>query len=440
MSDAIDCPHIGTYNPLSTQAKRDPEAYWRELRKTDPVHHFVLPEDEVARLSANPFAAEPTTEFWTVLRHSDVAYVLQNPQMFSSAQGPGPDRMVQSDDGGVLIFADGAVHLRQRRLAAKAFTPRALEVVLPQIQATMDHVIDAHADQGGMELRSAVGLPLSINTILRIMGLPAERADDFHAWGSAIFQTFGRDPAAIQAGAIALTELFGYLQPLIDAARTGDPATHGGHLDEGVMTALVRAEIEGTRLTDEEIQQIAMQLIVAGYETTSTAFLNGVHTLCTHPEQRQRFEAADEHGVTQAVEEILRFAGPQAGLFRTTNHDVQIAGCPVPKDAKVRAAFASANHDEDTFTAAHEFRLDREPAEVRSHLAFGLGPHACIGAALARAELRIAFETLFRRLPGLDLDPNRAPVRNSSMLTITGFSELYVRWDPAAVRPPHSTP
>jgi cytochrome P450 len=234
-----------------------------------------------------------------------------------------------------------------------------------------------------------------------------------------------------------LAELITYLQPVIDAARSGDPATHGGQLEEGVMTAPVRAEIEGTRLTDEEIQQTAMQLIVAGYETTSTAFLNGVHALCTHPEQRQRFEAADEHGVALAVEEILRFAGPQAGLLRTTNHDVQIAGCPIPKDAKVRAAFASANHD-GTFTAAHEFRLDREPAEVRPHVAFGLSPHACIGAALARAELRIAFETLFRRLPGLDLDPHRAPVRNSSMLTISGFAELCVRWDPATVRPPHS--
>jgi cytochrome P450 len=202
VSDAIDCPHIATYNPLSTQANRDPEAYWRQLRKIDPVHHFVLPEDEVARLSTNPFAAEPTTEFRTVLRHADVAYVLKNPQIFSSAQGPGPDRMVQSDDGGVLIFADGAIHLRQRRLAAKAFTPRALEVVVPQIQAAMDHLIDAHADQGGMELMSAVGVPLSINTILRIMVLPAERADDFHAWGSTIDQSFGGDPAAIQAGAM----------------------------------------------------------------------------------------------------------------------------------------------------------------------------------------------------------------------------------------------
>src|SRR5258708_5985000 len=147
-----------------------------------------------------------------------------------------------------------------------------------------------------------------MNRILGIMGLPAERADDCLAWGSAIFQPFGGDPAAIQAGAIALTELFGYLQPLIDAARTGDRATHGGHLDEGVMTALVRAEIEGTRLTDEEIQQIAMQLIVAGYETTSTAFLNGLHTLCTHPEQRHRFEAAAAHGVTPAASDLSRLS------------------------------------------------------------------------------------------------------------------------------------
>jgi cytochrome P450 len=109
--------------------------------------------------------------------------------------------MVQSGDGGVLIFADGAVHLRQRRLAAKAFTPRALELVLPRIQRTLDRVIDGHAAHGRMELMTAVGVPLSINTILQLIGVPAEMAHDFHRWGSALNRSFGGDLKAIEAGA-----------------------------------------------------------------------------------------------------------------------------------------------------------------------------------------------------------------------------------------------
>jgi cytochrome P450 len=160
---------------------------------------------------------------------------------------------------------------------------------------------------------------------------------------------------------------------------------------------------------------------------------NGVHALCGHPEQRARFEAAGPVRVKAAVEEMLRFAGPQAGLFRTAAGDVELGGCPLPKNAKVRAAFASANHDEGTFPDADTFDITRDPAELRAHLAFGLGPHACIGAALARAELAAAFETLFRRLPGLELDPDNPPERNTSKLTITGFTHLHLRWDPTRV-------
>jgi cytochrome P450 len=117
-----------------------------------------------------------------------------------------------------------------------------------------------------------------------------------------------------------------------------------------------------------------MQLIVAGYETTSTAFVNGVHALCTHPEQRQRFEAADAQALKNAVEEILRYVGPQAGLFRTASRDLEIGGCPILKNAKIRVAFASANRDEDAFTAAHALHLDRDAAELRAHLAWARTP------------------------------------------------------------------
>jgi cytochrome P450 len=219
---------------------------------------------------------------------------------------------------------------------------------------------------------------------------------------------------------------------LIDAIRTG--GSDDAELAEAVLAGLVRADDEGNQLTDDEICQVVMQLITAGYETTSTALANGVHALCDHPHQRSRFECAGPAGVRSAVEEMLRFAGPQAGLFRTAADDVELSGCPIPKNAKIRVAFAWANHDEETFRDAGSFDIARNPAELRNHLAFGLGPHACIGAPLARAELAAALETLFRRLPGLELDPDHPPQRNTAKLTITGFTSLHIRWDPGRAR------
>jgi hypothetical protein len=440
---------------MSPIVKQDPESYFRVLREQDPVHHFLLPEVAPGG-TANPLAAETVGEFWSVLRHADLTAMLTDPKTFSSIDGPGPDRMLSLVEGGVLLWADDPAHLRQRRLAAKAFTPRAVKLVEPRIQAVVDGVIDEYAERGWMEIMEALGLPLTIRTIVGIMGVPAERADDFRRWGNAIVATMGGDLDAVEAGMVGIMELFGYVQSLIDTVRTAggrepddtvrtaggrepDDTVRGGsedldpRLDEGVLAALVRAEYEGTRLTDDEIRWICLQLITAGYETTSTATANGVHLLCTHPDQRALFEAADSDGVKAAVEEIIRYASPLEGLFRTAGHDVEIAGCPIPARSKIRAVYASANRDPEAFTEADRFMVDRDIAELRGHLGFGLGPHACIGAALARAELRIAFETLFRRLPGLELDPDKPPVRNE-ILIINGFKELHVRWDPSQVR------
>ena len=434
-----------TYNPTSSEVKQDPEAYWAVLRETDPVHHFTLPPDELTAATGNPLAAEAVGEYWSVLRHADLTHLLQNPRTFSSLQGPGPDRMLSLVEGGVLLWADDPAHLRQRRLAAKAFTPRAVEQVVPRIQAVMDGIIDEHAERGSMEVMEAIGLPLTIRTIVGIMGVPQDKAEAFRRWGNAVVATMGGDLDAVEAGMVGIMELFGYVQSLIETVRTAggrepDDTVRAGSqdldplLDAGVLAALVRAEYEGTRLTDDEIRWICLQLITAGYETTSTATANGVHLLCTHPEQRALFEAADADGVKAAVEEIIRYASPLEGLFRTANADVVIGGCPIPANSKIRAVYASANRDPAAFADADRFRIDRDLAELRTHLGFGLGPHACIGAALARAELRIAFETLFRRLPGLELDPDRTPVRNE-ILIINGFKELHIRWDPSRVRP-----
>lgn len=417
------------YDPLSAESKQDPDAYWRVLRETEPVHHYVLEAEAAQRISANPLASRSTPEFWSVLRHADVLSVLDDPRTFSSVDGPGPEWMTPLIEGGALLFADDPQHLRQRRLVARAFTPRAVEKLAPQIQTTIDALIDKVADRGSMEILEDLSLPLAIRTIAAIIGLPEERDADFRRWGNAIVGAFGGDVTKLEAGFGALNELFAYLQSLIDGIRAGQDSTSEG----GILVGLVSAEVEGTQLSDEEIRLVCMQLITAGFETTSTATASAVHLLCSHPDQRAAFEA-DPAAVAPAVEEVLRHASPLEGLFRTTAMDTEISGCPVPKGSKVRVVFASANRDAAQFSDPQEFRIDRPEAELRSHLAFGFGPHACIGAALARSELRSVLHTLFRRLPGLELDASKPAVR-STALTINGFSEVNIRWDPTKALP-----
>lgn len=422
------------YDPMSPQVKQDPERYWRALRSDQPVHLFRLPPELTKEMSANPLAAEPTSEFYSVLRYADVREVLMNPKMYSSTQGPGPERVAPLGDGAALLFADDPVHLRQRRLAATAFTPRAVAQVIPQIQQTVDDLIDKVMHRGSMEVLRDLSLPMSIRTIAAIVGVPEDRVDDFRRWGNDIVAAFGGEASAVNEGFVALQELFSYAQTLIDAVRSGTEDSISPSLAGGVLAALVHAEVEGTRLTDDEIRMMVMQLITAGFHTSSTATANGVYLLCTHPEQRARFESGDAERQKAAIEEIVRYISPLEGLFRTCNEDVTISGCPIPKGSKIRAVYASANHDDAQFTDPGVFNIDRDPTELRKHLGFGLGPHACIGQSLARAELAVVFRTLFARLPGLEVDMDQPPVR-STVLTINGLNELHIRWDPTKARP-----
>jgi cytochrome P450 len=428
-----DSDVAGRYDPLSPAAKHDPESQWNVLQDTVGVHHFVLPEEAVAEISDNPLAAQPTTEFWSALKYEDVLHVVTNPRSYLSKDGPGPEFMISMVEEGVLLFADAPAHLRQRRLAAKAFTPRSVDRLAEPLQVLVDSLIDNIAAKGSMEILDDLSFPMAIQAITSVMGIPDARADDFRRWGNAIVGAFGGDGDSRDEGMEALGDLFECVADLIAAIRAGTEAEIDPALSEGVLAALVRAEVDGTTLLDEEILFMTMQLVTAGYETTSTAIASGIYLLCTHPEQRAIVEA-DPEMYKPAVEEILRFMSPLEGLFRTTAEDVELGGCPVPHGSKVRACFAAANRDGRKFQDADKFDILRDPEELKGHLAFGHGPHACIGASLARMELRRALETVFRRLPGLELDPDRPPTRNTA-LVINGFRDVHVRWDPSRVQP-----
>jgi cytochrome P450 len=413
------------YDPFDKAVKDDPHRWFDRLRAQCPVHHHRLEGVDLDRINANPLVARPTDEFWSVFGYDDCAAILQDPGRFSSKEGPGPERLMAMNDKGMLIYADDPAHMLQRRIANKAFTPRMVEALKAQIQAIADDLVDSIADAGEADVMADFSVPLTIRVITRILGEGEDRVADFWRWGNATIAGFGGDQAALEASFVAMMELFEFLMGIIGRRR--QMLADGLEPPDDVLTALIRADFEGATFTDDEILMACHQLLTAGFETTSTATGNAVYRLCTNPEQRAKLEG-DWSLLDTAVEEILRYDAPIEGLFRTTTEPVEIGGCPIPAGAKVRVMYASANHDEAHFTDASEFRIDRDPQEVRKHLAFGHGPHACIGASLARSEIRIGLRTLLGRLPGLRLDPTSPPVRNTSLF-ITGFSSVPVVWD-----------
>jgi cytochrome P450 len=422
---------VQDYDPLSEDAKLNADAHYARLHERCPVHHYVLAEKDVKRIEASPLVANPTHEFWTVTRYQDCVQLLNDPHRYPSGQGPGPERMGVWTEGGMLIFGDPPAHIRQRRISAKAFTPKAVAAVESRIQAIADDLLDGLAMRGGAELLEEFTVQLSIRTIALILGVGADRVADFWRWGNGIVSAFGSDTEAAQEQFTAIMELFAFFQDRIDERRAMLAA--GEKLPEDTLTGLIVAESDGTRFDDEEIKNACMQIVVAGFETTATGIANGIHLLDNHPEEKRKLQE-NPSLLPVAVEEIVRVASPLEGLFRTTVGATEIGGLPIPDDAKVRVMFAAANRDPQAFTDATRFRIDRDPAELKKHLGFGTGPHTCLGAALARAELRIGLGTLLHRLPDIHVDPDRTPVR-SQVLIINGFAKLWVRWDPAKAVP-----
>ena len=422
------------YDPLAEGSKLRSHELFAELRRSCPVHHHRMPEAELERQNRCFLVANPTSEFWSVLRYDDCIDVLRDKEGFSNKEGPGPERMAPLSPDGMLLIADEPVHRRQRQIVNKAFVPRAVDVRRPLIERTIDDLIDAVASRGHADVVSEISIPLTVAMITDFLGAGQDRSAEIARWGAATMAVLGGDPEAVEAGATALAEMFLFVGEQIAERRNRLSA--GLPLPDDVLSAMITAEFEGSVLSDEEICLACAQFLSAGFDTTAIAIGSAIYLLCTHPEERAKLEA-DWSLLDGAAEECLRYEPPLEGTFRTTKHPVAICGEQIPEGGKVRVVYASANRDEKQFPDADQFRVDRPLAELRRHIAFGHGTHACIGAALARAELTIAVETLLRRLPGLQLDPDREPSRATS-LTLNGFDSVPITWDVRNTRPRRS--
>ena len=382
----------GEYDPfdaldqaLGAERIRNPYPKFAELRRQAPVHEGGL--WTLFELADPASVVYQDTPFYSAISYESVTEILRDPSRFSSssyAQVMGPVM------GHSILEMDAPEHAGYRELIEGAFTRRAMEIweteiIKPIVNAT----IDQFADRGHADLVREFTFPFPVNVITGMLGLPAEDLTQFHRWAVELINVAG-DPAR---GIAASQKLHDYLIVVIDQRRQ--------ERREDLISLLAHAEHNGQRLDNEEICAFLRLLLPAGAETTYRSSGNLLFGLLTNPEQLEAVRK-DRSLIPQSIDEGLRWETPLTGIIRTCTEDTEVAGVPVPAGAAINVTTGAANHDETRWEEPEEFNIFRKRLPA---VAFGFGPHVCLGQHLARMETTLALNILFDRLPNLRLDP-----------------------------------
>jgi cytochrome P450 len=358
-------------------------------------------------------------EGWLALRQEDIIEILRGTDYAKdprkAADGP-YTRLQRAMAGSSMMFMDDPDRKRVRSLVSRAFTPKRVSAMRPRVEAIATALLDAVADRDPFDLMTAYAMPLSIAVIAMLIGVPDDDCEKFKSWSEDLALEY--DPALPDDTrariAKSRNELVMYFVQEIDA-RTHNPR-------DDLMTALLTAHNERDQLSLEELLSTLVMLLVAGNLTTTDLIGNGVLALLEHPDQLELLRR-DLSLLPNAIEEILRYDSPVTITDRIATVDVEIGGCPVRRGQWVWPALVAANHDPAAHPDPERFDIRRDNP---THVSFGVGPHICLGAPLARLEAQVALEVLLDRCPTLSLDPATPPVRRS-MPAFRGVERLIVR-------------
>ncbi|MCP2321751.1 cytochrome P450 [Hamadaea flava] len=376
-----------------------------ELREECPVAPVVFPDGATA---------------WLVTRHTDVRQVLTDPR-FSRAHAVagevemGLGRLASES----ILGLDPPEHTRLRRLVAGAFTARRVEQLRPRVTAIVDDLLLALRKQPQpADLVAGFSLALPVRVICDLLGVPESDQHRFHGWSDAAMGDRTRDPWIMMA---AFASLQGYLTELIAEKRA--------HPADDLMTALIDARDNADRLSEAELVNLGVSLLIGGHETTANQIVMILLTLRAHPEQWAALRA-DPSRVPAAIEELMRFTqlgGGAGGIARVTTEPVELSGVTIPAGQAVLPALASANRDPRAFVDPDTLDLHR--GDSHGHLGFGAGVHHCLGAQLARMELQEALAGILRTLPGFAIDLDDADIAFKPTMILRSVASLPVRWD-----------
>jgi cytochrome P450 len=374
---------------------------WGETRRSEcPV------------LAIDSDAMGPGT-FYQVTRYKDAESVLRDDRTFASSINA---EHIGQFMGELIVGMDGDEHRKYRNLVAKAFRASQLEQWDETlVRPTIRRLVDAIAPQGRADLVASITTKYPMQVICGIVGVPLDDAEQFTQWAEEI----NTGPLAPERGHRASAAMVEYLRPLVEARRA-DPT--GDFLSD-----LVHAEVDGEQLTDGKLYGFLRLLLPAGGETTFRVMGNALLALLTHPEVLERVYA-DRSLVPEVIEETLRWETSVTMTSRVATRDIEVGGCPIASGSPVGVLNGSANRDETRWEESSEWKLGRP---VQHHLAFGTGPHQCLGMHLARLELRVGLNEILDRLPNLALDPDGIDDVVVEGYAFRGPRALRVTFDPS---------
>ena len=385
----------------------------------DPSFYAGSPDEALAQLRREHPVHRDPAGFWVLTRHADIRSVERDQERFCSGQGVLlADRHREVTAADSILYLDPPDHGRHRQLLNRAFTPRTVARLEPTVRALAAELMDAVEPAVPVDVVDSLAAPLPLLVIAELLGVPATDREEFRRWSDAVMAAA---TDLTEENALLAAELFAYFDAHL-ARREEQPT---GDL----LTALVEAEVDGTRLSRQEQLGFCMTLLVAGNETTRALIAGGLLALAEHPDQRARLSS--EPGlIPNAVEEMLRWVTPIMAMARTTTSPVTFGEQEIPAGEYLLLSYAAANRDEAAFGPdSARFDVSREP---NPHLAFGSGGHFCLGAGLARLEARIVFEEVLARWPDYRLAGPPEPVPSTLLRQI---AHLPVLFDPAAAEP-----
>ena len=397
---------LSLYHLLDPEVLANPYPLYHRLRREDPVHW------------------DPYLHAWVVTRYADVLTVFQR---FSAQRTPTPEQLTTLGLASLaplaqvmvrqMLFLDPPAHARVRGLASQAFTPRRVERLRSHIQDITHSLLDAVQDKGQMEMIADLARPLPAIVTAELLGVPISDWRQLTAWSADFAQVLGNfqhNPERAPQVLRSLGEMTAYFQAAVAQQRV--------HPREGLIGALLNAEVDGDRLSEEEVVANTIVTMVGGQETTTNLIGNGILTLLRHPEELERLRE-DLSLLPPAVEELLRYESPSQHTARLAPEDVVLGGKLIGKRQAVIAVMGAANRDPERFAEPDRLDLGRQD---NRHVAFAWAAHFCFGAPLARIEGQVALEAVLRRMPGLRLAGG--PLQWRENLGLRGLTALPVKF------------
>jgi cholest-4-en-3-one 26-monooxygenase len=402
-------PQLHDPELLSPDVFRDQHHHqaFKVLRDEDPVHWHT---DSAG------------TGFWCLTKLADIQLASREPELFVSGLGFTLIDIDPEDLQGVMMRQmlpgmDRPEHTRHRRIVSKGFSPRTLRLLEEHLAFKARTIVDNVIDRGSCDFVQDVAAELPLQAIAELMGVPEEDRRKLFEWGNHMTgiddPEFGGDA---DAAMVASAEMMGYAEEL-RRKRSIEPR-------DDIVSVLTGAAAEDDGLTDAELAVFFLLLVVAGNETTRNATSHGMRALIEHPTEMDKLRNdPNPERITTAVEEILRWASPILYFRRTATRDVELRGKTIKSGDRVVMWYPSGNRDDEAFADPFRFDVDRSPND---HVAFGGGgPHFCLGASLARMELRLIFTELVTRMPGIEID---GPVEILRSNFVGGIKHMPVRW------------